>query len=292
MCRAPGVQVVALVPVAGPVPPPMNVVTPLASASYDLLRADEVDVRVDAAGGEDQPLAGDRLGRDADDHPVGDAGHHVRVAGLADAGDAAVLDADVGLADAGPVDDQRVGDDAVERAARRRRRPPGPCRRAAPCRRRTCTRRRRRSRRARPRRRGPCRRAGPGRRWSGRRCRRSAGGRCGGSSPLLPGRRTAASRTAATAARAPSSVTGPSARALPPRMTRSPAIATSVTVLRLARLEAHRGAGRNVEPHAVGGAAIEHERAVGLDEVIVAADLNRPIAAVGHGQLHGRRGPR
>jgi hypothetical protein len=33
MCRAPGVQVVALVPVAGPVPPPMNVVTPLASAS-------------------------------------------------------------------------------------------------------------------------------------------------------------------------------------------------------------------------------------------------------------------
>ena len=33
MWRAPGVQVVALVPVAGPVPPPMNVVTPLASAS-------------------------------------------------------------------------------------------------------------------------------------------------------------------------------------------------------------------------------------------------------------------
>ena len=34
MCRAPGVQVVAFVPVAGPVPPPMNVVTPLAIASY------------------------------------------------------------------------------------------------------------------------------------------------------------------------------------------------------------------------------------------------------------------
>jgi hypothetical protein len=31
--RMPGVQVVALVPVAGPVPPPMKVVTPLASAS-------------------------------------------------------------------------------------------------------------------------------------------------------------------------------------------------------------------------------------------------------------------
>ncbi len=33
MLRAPGVQVVALVPVAGPVPPPTKVVTPLASAS-------------------------------------------------------------------------------------------------------------------------------------------------------------------------------------------------------------------------------------------------------------------
>ena len=93
----------------------MNVVTPLASASYDLLRADEMDVRVDAAGGEDQALAGDRFGGDADDHPRRDAGHDVGIAGLADAGDAAVLDADVGLADAGPVDDQRVGDDAVER---------------------------------------------------------------------------------------------------------------------------------------------------------------------------------
>ena len=81
-----------------------------------LLRADEMDVRVDAAGREDQPLAGDRLRRHADDHPVGHAGHDVGIAGLADAGDAAALDADVGLADAGPVDDQRVGDDAVERA--------------------------------------------------------------------------------------------------------------------------------------------------------------------------------
>ena len=33
MCHAPGVQVVALVPVAGPVPPPMRVVSPLARAS-------------------------------------------------------------------------------------------------------------------------------------------------------------------------------------------------------------------------------------------------------------------
>ena len=44
MFQAPGVQVVALVPVAGPVPPPSSVVRPEASAVFDLLRADEVDV--------------------------------------------------------------------------------------------------------------------------------------------------------------------------------------------------------------------------------------------------------
>ena len=104
MCRAPGVHVVALVPVAGPVPPPTNVVTPRRERLVDLLRADEVDVRVDAAGRDDQPLAGDGLGRDADDHARRDARHHVGVAGLADAGDAPALDADVGLVDAGPVD--------------------------------------------------------------------------------------------------------------------------------------------------------------------------------------------
>ena len=97
-------------PVAGPVPPPMNVVTPLASASSTCCGTDEVDVRVDAAGGEDEAFAGDGFGRHADDQVGRDARHHVRIAGLADAGDAPVLDADVGLVDAGPVDDERVGD--------------------------------------------------------------------------------------------------------------------------------------------------------------------------------------
>ena len=34
----------------------------------DLLRADEMDVRIDAAGGDDAALAGDDLGGGADDH--------------------------------------------------------------------------------------------------------------------------------------------------------------------------------------------------------------------------------
>ena len=80
----------------------------------DLLRADEVDVRVHRAGGQDAPLAGDRLGPGPDDDVH--AGLGVRVAGLADLVDAPVAQADVGLVDAGPVDDQRVGDDGVDGA--------------------------------------------------------------------------------------------------------------------------------------------------------------------------------
>ena len=80
----------------------------------DLLRADEVDVHVEAAGGDDLALAGDRLGAGADDDV--DAGLDVGVAGLADAGDLAVLDADVGLDDPPMVDDQRIGDDGVDGA--------------------------------------------------------------------------------------------------------------------------------------------------------------------------------
>ncbi len=78
---------------------------------FDLLGADEVDVGVDAAGGEDFAFAGDDFGAGADDD-----GHirlGVGVAGFADGSDAAVLDADVGFDDAPPVQDQGVGDDGV-----------------------------------------------------------------------------------------------------------------------------------------------------------------------------------
>ena len=114
MCHGPGVQVVALVPAAGPVPPPSMVVTPRHQRFVDLLRADEMDVAVEAAGGEDFSFAGDDLGAGADDD--GDAGLDVGIAGLADGGDAAVLQADIGLDDAPVVEDQRVGDDGVDGA--------------------------------------------------------------------------------------------------------------------------------------------------------------------------------
>src|SRR5215831_16876931 len=49
----------------------------------------------------------------------------------------------------------------------------------------------------------------------------------------------------------------------------------------LAGLETHRGAGRDVEPHAARLVALEAQRLVGLKEVIVRADLDRPVAGVG-----------
>jgi len=78
---------------------------------FDLLRADEMDVTVEPAGGEDLALAGDDVGAGADDDI--DAGLDVGIAGLADRGDGAVLQGDVGLDDAPMIDDQRVGDHGV-----------------------------------------------------------------------------------------------------------------------------------------------------------------------------------
>ena len=82
---------------------------------FDQLRADEMNVAVDAAGRDDQVLAGDDLGAGADDQLRIDAGLDERVAGLADADDAALADADVALDDAPVVEDDGVGDDQIER---------------------------------------------------------------------------------------------------------------------------------------------------------------------------------
>ncbi|MEZ5889703.1 MAG: hypothetical protein R3D52_05215 [Xanthobacteraceae bacterium] len=54
-----------------------------------------MDVAVEPAGGEDLSLPGNGLGAGADDD--GDVGLDVGIAGLADAGDAAVLQADIGF---------------------------------------------------------------------------------------------------------------------------------------------------------------------------------------------------
>ena len=75
-----------------------------------------MDVRIDAAGGDDAAFAGDRLGAWAD-HDV-DPWLDVGVAGLADAADTAVANADIGLNDAPMVEDHGVGDDRIDRTLR------------------------------------------------------------------------------------------------------------------------------------------------------------------------------
>ena len=81
----------------------------------DLLRADEMNVAVETAGGQDAAFAGDHLGAGPDDD--GHAGLGVGVAGLADGGDPAVFQADIGFHDAGVIHDQRIGDDGIHRTA-------------------------------------------------------------------------------------------------------------------------------------------------------------------------------
>ncbi len=57
--------------------------------------------------------------------------------------------------------------------------------------------------------------------------------------------------------------------------------------LGFARLEPHGGARRNVEALAISLGAVESQRRVGFDEMVMAADLNRPVAEIGHGECDG-----
>ena len=222
----------------------------------DLLRADVMNVRVDAARRQDEAFAGNRLGRDADDEIWRDARHHVGIAGFADACDASVFDADVGLVDAGPIDDERVGDDEIERAI-----------------------------------------VADARRLSHAVAQHLAAAElalvavdrvvaldlC---DQIRVGQANAIARRGAVDV----GVMPPRhavAHSRPPRTIRLPAISTSATVL------VSPGSNRTAVPagmsrrRPVATCSIEFERAIGLRKVIVAADLDRPIAAIRHLHLHG-----
>jgi hypothetical protein len=57
---------------------------------------------------------------------------------------------------------------------------------------------------------------------------------------------------------------------------------------RLPRLESHRGARGDIETVATGLLAIEVERRIRLEEVIVRADLNRSVTGIAHDDLDAR----
>src|SRR5271156_4332012 len=82
----------------------------------NLLRRDEVDVAIHAAGGKDQIFSGDHFGGGANDQIGINPRHRVWISGFADFHDAAVFDADVGFHDAPVIEDYSVGNDEVQRA--------------------------------------------------------------------------------------------------------------------------------------------------------------------------------
>src|SRR6267378_1275096 len=77
-----------------------------------------MDVRVDAAGGQDHPLARNDFGAHADLEQRIDAVHDVAIAGLADRPDEPVLDAHVGFDYPPIIEHHHVGDDEIRRVTR------------------------------------------------------------------------------------------------------------------------------------------------------------------------------
>ena len=90
---------------------------PGAERLLEQLRADQVHVAVDGAGGQDPPVAGDDLRRRTDHERRVDAVHRVGVAGLADADDPPVTHTDVGLDDAPVVEHDGARDHEIGGAA-------------------------------------------------------------------------------------------------------------------------------------------------------------------------------
>jgi len=70
-----------------------------------------MNVRVDAAGGDDFAFAGDGFG--SGPYNNGDIRLHVGIASFAYRTDAAILDGDIRLYDPPVIENQRVGDDTV-----------------------------------------------------------------------------------------------------------------------------------------------------------------------------------
>ena len=81
-------------------------------------------------------------------------------------------------------------------------------------------------------------------------------------------------------------------RPLNPNTRRAAGIGDEPHLAALPRLETGRGAGRDVEPEPARLLAVERKRRVGLVEMIVRADLDRPVAGIGDRQGHGSAGRR
>ena len=107
-------QVVALVPVAGPVPPPSIDVMPDIKASS--ICCGQMKWMCVSKPPAVRILPSPAITSVPGPMMIVDAGLDVGVAGLADAGDAPIVQADIGFDDAPMIDDDRVGDHGVDGA--------------------------------------------------------------------------------------------------------------------------------------------------------------------------------
>src|ERR1051326_1429685 len=80
-----------------------------------LLRANEMNMCVESTGRKNQPFASDDFSGDANDHPGGDASHHVRVARFANASNQSILNSDIRFDNAGVINNDRVRNNAIKR---------------------------------------------------------------------------------------------------------------------------------------------------------------------------------
>jgi hypothetical protein len=123
------VQVVAFVPADGPVPPPIRVVVPDASACkvvrfgctavdvthlFPEIYADIMDVCIDSTCRNDHLLSRNDLGTGPNNHSIRHSVHHIRVSPLSDPNDDSILDADIRLVNSRPVDDECIGDYQIQ----------------------------------------------------------------------------------------------------------------------------------------------------------------------------------
>src|SRR5580700_4878384 len=82
----------------------------------DLLRADEMDVYIDAAGRDDLSFASDRFRARSDDNIY--IRLNIRVSSLADCRNMAIFNADISFYDSPVVENQSVGNDGINRSVR------------------------------------------------------------------------------------------------------------------------------------------------------------------------------
>lgn len=80
---------------------------------------------------------------------------------------------------------------------------------------------------------------------------------------------------------------GPLVRSLRPVIVAVPPKRHQPHLAGLPGLEADGRAGRDVKPQAEGAGAVEIQGLVNLEEMVMRADLHRPVAGVDHGQLDG-----